>query len=200
MNFYQRANLSMSLAILLGAEVAIVGFLQKNTLDTSKYTELICILFQFLFRLKITLDDHDHFNSFKELTRPRDANERKNRSPSDSHRFCNFFFFSVAGIVFVLAAATSFKLSLSLTFFLIALGISTIWSFIEACSNACGCTTDGEDYFPGVYIAFNLLYVLVIIIWLCHDTIDDVHIALPILLFFILCGDFVCSKTMNKMP
>ncbi|WP_026619274.1 ABC-type multidrug transport system permease subunit [Ensifer sp. WSM1721] len=116
MNFYQRANLSMGLAVILGFELAIsqstrglkaltFGWLWVN-IDT-----LIWILFQFLFRIKITLDDNAYFK----------AGERGVRSLVD------FLFFVLSSFVFVIAAVLSFEAQPSTAVFITGVILLTGW-------------------------------------------------------------------------
>lgn len=119
MNFYQRANLSMGLAVLIAFEFAVISVLNptQNSAFTFSTSALFWLFFQFIFQLKVTLDDHYHFSAEFHSLHPHLVNRI----------FWDFLFFSVTSLLFILAAVTTFNKEYSFIFFSLALIVSIFW-------------------------------------------------------------------------
>jgi len=181
MNFYQRTNLSMSLAILFGLELAISNYIRISgeslTLQAAIYP-LVWVCFQFIFRLKATIDDHDHFKA-----------EGTFSSATNVRKLLNFFFLSISGFLYVLSAIFSFDMAASGGFFLLAIIIATIWVIFEKKS---------------IFVAWfwiNVVYVLLVAAilfdWFFFKNCQYVPY---ISLIIMVCVDVFVSKSHAKMP
>lgn len=180
MNFYQRANLSMGLAVLLGLELAISNWLTKTTFTddfkiVSLADEITWILFQFLFRIKVTVDDHNHF-------------KKQGDGLSSIRRMWDFLFFSLSSLMFVLAAIFSFSFFVSGSFFIAALFLATVWVLIH-----------GDGWKKWTFL--NICYAICIFVIAFNGAGDFCIAWLPhIALCFLLFVDFIISKTASNMP
>ncbi|MBY5991777.1 hypothetical protein [Ferrimonas balearica] len=179
MNFYQRANLSMGLAVFLGFELALSSVLNGNAAilegdQLDRVNAMLWIAFQFLFRIKVTIDDHNVFSH-----------------PSPKHdtvRLLDFILFCTAAFLFVVAAIYAFEFAISGLFFLLGLLVATLWLWLH-----------GEDW--KIWTVINAIYatlvVLLIHLWVVSPWIKTL---LLLLLLGFLALDFKLSKTANRMP
>ncbi|WP_077961306.1 hypothetical protein [Ensifer adhaerens] len=121
MNFYQRANLSMGLAVILGFELSISQWARNSAYITWEQVWLnadtwLWIAFQFLFRIKVTIDDHAHF-----------SNEVKGlRGLTD------FLLFVVSSFLFVVSAVLSFLPQATAVLFTLGVLVLTGWVLLGA--------------------------------------------------------------------
>ncbi|QRY79525.1 hypothetical protein JVX91_28870 [Pseudomonas sp. PDNC002] len=176
MNFYQRANLSMGLAVILGLQLAITTWLNTHPEVNLKslielWDETVWIAFQFIFRLKITIEDHQHFAASGEL--------------KEKWIFVDFLCFSISSFLLVIAAVFSFRYSVSSAFFIAALAVATLWLFVHN-------TKRRWQWF-----GFNLVYVG--LLGLAISGKMEIW-AVNLALFVVLVFDFLLSKTAQQMP
>ncbi|PKH88327.1 hypothetical protein [Colwellia sp. Bg11-28] len=184
MNFYQRANLTFGLAVIIGFEFTVTN----SSLITPSGLELdwqacIWIVFQFMFRAKITIDDHSFFA------------DKNIANFKDKRMLVDFLLFSGANLFFVLAAVTSLNPPVSYCAFLLALFFATIWAYFHSRKQ-----TD-EIYPVWQWIGINIVYAI-FLLWRLYGDIDLIlpSIALWMAMFIFLFLDFWVSKTSERMP
>ena len=129
MNFYQRANLTFGLAVLLGFEFVVTKSMEASGQLNHNFNweVMLWMFFQFVFRLKVTIDDHHSFGI---------------KQSCPTIRFKDYFLFCSGNLFFVLAAVTSANMNVSSHFFESGLIVTTLWimhhsSLAREHSNAC---------------------------------------------------------------
>ncbi|ACP24935.1 hypothetical protein NGR_c11500 [Sinorhizobium fredii NGR234] len=186
LNFYQRANLSMGLAVILGFELAISQWarnLDHITLATvwSRADTLLWIGFQFFFRVKVTIDDHDYFA----------AGEKGLRGLLD------FLMFVVSSFLFVLSAVLSFLTQATAILFILGVLVLTVWVLFGA-----------KEPMKKTWIFVNAAYIIVLSPMatsgffgaIGQDALATVSVVSHAVLFALLFIDYHESKTHEHMP
>ncbi|KAF0676638.1 hypothetical protein [Profundibacterium mesophilum] len=175
MNFYQRTNLSMGLAVIFGLELAIADWMRGPGISGPALQAFFWIAFQFMFRIKLTLDDHWHFGA-------------SGPPLSDRQLFTDHILSSVSALFFALAAIFSFRFGPSLLFFCSGLATATIWILVRA----------GTQARNLAWLRFNLGYGgLAALAYLLPGGLGVIVLlgAMALLL-----RDLIVSETPDRMP
>lgn len=186
MNFYQRANLSMGLAVLLALELAISNQIQKPGaygpqpspfLQLYAFKEAIAwISFQFLFRVKVTIDDHHRFK------------KEQNQGVGGIRNLINFLLFSTSTFLFAITAVFSFNFAISSWFFMGGLIVATIWAMVDL--------TEKRKVVQ--WIVLNIFYAITIASITYQKIPAGYEFAPYTLLFVLLAADYWISDTYKK--
>ena len=196
MNFYQRTNLSIGLAVLFGFELAIARFFQGKNLTSpdqifagiSEYWPVMAwVTFQLLFRLKVTIDDHYFFS------------KENGEIANGSLRFWAFFLQVTSGIFYSIAAVLSFDMHISILLFLVSISLSTAFAALFFFANIEGKKRE--------WLVMNFVCIVAIAGYLCVPADAAIHAkvtGLWLAALFIALGYGVFSEgtttTFAKMP
>ena len=180
MNFYQRANLSLSLAVVFGFQVAILGQVAAGGLDalwTNTKPILSWIIFQIVFKCKVIFDDHVFFES--------EGFEASN------YKWLHFLSLVSVNTLHAVAASTIYITNASLVLFGIGLAISSIWVAGDLTSKP------KNDFSIPVWFGANLIIGCVALLWLVGFLGS---VLAPMLMLLVVAFDFYKGGTWRTPP